>query len=147
MIVGMEQLDGNAESGRALYLRAGCYACHGGIADRKTTIFGPALNGVTLRLKRKELADAIVYPSKDVVERFRASVVVTDSGRTLAGFITEKSDEFVSVTDLRNNVTRIPAADVEEIVDQKKSLMPDRLLSRFSDEQIRDLLAFLASLK
>jgi putative heme-binding domain-containing protein len=124
-----------------------CYACHGGIEDRKTTIFGPALNGVTLRLKRIELADAIVYPSKQVVERFKASVLITTSGKQYSGFITEQSDDFVSITDIQNKITRVPRVKVDSIELQKTSLMPKRLLGTFTDEQVRDIMAFLQSLK
>ncbi|MEE3373354.1 MAG: HEAT repeat domain-containing protein [Planctomycetota bacterium] len=146
-VAGIAEIAGDVVAGRAAYLKAGCYACHGGIKNRQTTIFGPALNGVTLRLKRTELADAIVYPSKQVVERFKASVLITNDGQALQGFITEKSADFVSITDLKNKVTRLPRSEVDEIKVQNVSLMPSRLLSRFSDEEIKNLIAFLHSLR
>ncbi len=146
-ILNLKDYKGNVAKGRAAYLKAGCYACHGGIKEKKTTIFGPALNGVMLRLKRQELADAIVYPSKQVVERFKASVLVTSEGQSLQGFITENSEDFVSITDLENNVTRLPRSKVLAIRTEDTSLMPKELLSRFSDEDIRNLLTFLSSLK
>ena len=99
------------------------------------------------RLKRAELADAIVYPSKHVVERFKASVVVTDDGKILKGFITERNADFLSVTDLQNRVTRLRQDEVESVQTQNVSLMPAKLLSRLTDEEIRDLLAFLNGLR
>ena len=147
LITGLGDLEGDAARGRAIYLKASCYACHGGLDDRQTTIFGPALSGVVQRLKRGELADAIVFPSKQVVERFKATVVVTDDGQLLRGFVTERTDEFLSITDLQNRVTRLALSEVESIKAQDVSLMPAKLLNRFSDEEIRDLLAFLNSLR
>ena len=147
LVANLQEIKGDLVKGRGLYLKAGCYACHGGIEDRKTTIFGPALNGVTLRLKRIELADAIVYPSKQVVERFKASVLITTSGKQYSGFITEQSDDFVSITDIQNKITRVPRVKVDSIELQKTSLMPKRLLGTFTDEQVRDIMAFLQSLK
>ena len=147
VVLGITEIAGDVVAGRAAYLKAGCYACHGGIKNRQTTIFGPALNGVTLRLKRTELADAIVYPSKQVVERFKASILITNDGQALQGFITEQSADFVSITDLKNKVTRLPRSEVDEIKVQNVSLMPSRLLSRFSDEEIKNLIAFLHSLR
>lgn len=147
LIASMEQPQGDVSKGRALYLKTGCYACHGGIVDRKITIFGPPLNGVTLRLKRTELADAIVYPSKQVVERFKASLLITTSGNHYNGFITEQTDDFVSITDLQNKITRLPKSEVESIRLQETSLMPAKLLNSLSDQQVRDLLAFLKSLR
>ena len=147
LIANRKQFDGNIENGRAVYLKTGCYACHGGIANRTTTIFGPALSGATLRLKRSELADAIVYPSKQVVERFKASMIATVDGKTQTGFITEQTDDDVTITDIDNNITRIPREDIEEIKAQNKSLMPDTLLNGLSNNEINDLLTFLNSLK
>jgi putative heme-binding domain-containing protein len=139
--------EGDAAHGRQVYLNTGCFACHGGIDEKAATLFGPALTGATLRLKRKELADAIVYPSKLVAERFKATVLKTTDGRTLNGFVTENSDDFVSLTDLQNKVTRLPKAKVKSIKAQESSLMPAKLLSTLSEKDVRDLLAFLAALK
>ncbi|MDP7050925.1 MAG: HEAT repeat domain-containing protein [Verrucomicrobiota bacterium] len=147
LISSKKHIQGNISQGRAMYLKAGCYACHGGIDDRKTTIFGPPLNGATLRLKRKELADAIVYPSKHVAERFKASMLITKNGNRYNGFITEHTEDFVSVTDLQNKITRLPRSEVDSIQLQQTSLMPMKLLNGFSDQQVGDLLAFLKSLK
>ena len=147
LIDSAKEIQGDPNRGRAIYLKAGCYACHGGIENRATTIFGPALGGVTLRLKRKELADAIVYPSRQVVERFKASLVETVDGKTYTGFITEQTDEFVTITDIDNRITRIRKEDIEQMKTQNKSLMPEKLLNAFSDQEIHDLLSFLKSLK
>ena len=138
---------GNVDNGRTLYLNAGCYACHGGIAEQKTTIFGPSLNGVTLRLNPTELADAIVYPSKQVPERFKATLLTTISGEQYNGFITEQTDDFVSITDLQNQITRLKKSMVDSIKPQETSLMPAKLINGFTDEQVANLLTFLKSLE
>ncbi|MEE2614523.1 MAG: HEAT repeat domain-containing protein [Verrucomicrobiota bacterium] len=147
LIVSSINTKGDIARGRKLYLNAGCYACHGGIEDQKTTIFGPSLNGATLRLKPEELADAIVYPSKHVPERFKASLLTTTAGDQYNGFITEQTDKFVSITDLQNKITRLRKVVVDSIKPQESSLMPAKLTNSFSDQQIVDLLAFLKSLK
>ena len=138
---------GDAANGRQVYLSTGCFACHGGLDNQHATLFGPPLAGATLRLNRQELADAIVYPSKLVAERFRATVLETTEGDKFNGFITENSDEFVSVTDLQNNVTRLPKGKVKSLQAQATSLMPAKLLNALSDKQVLDLLAFLAAMK
>ena len=147
LIASNEPIQGDISQGRIMYLRAGCYACHGGIEDRETTIFGPPLNGITLRLNRKELADAIVYPSRQVPERFKASTLITSSGNRYNGFITEQTEDYVSVTDLQNKVTRLPKSEVDSMQLQQMSLMPMKLMNGFSNKQVGDLLAFLESLK
>ncbi len=147
LIAGVDAIQGDIERGGTQYLKAGCFACHGGLKNQQSSIFGPPLAGVTLRLNRTELADAIVYPSKQVVERFRATELTTKDGQTLNGFITELSDDFVSITDLQNQVTRLRRISVESIQANETSLMPEKLLNSFSDQEIRDLLAFITSLR
>ncbi|MEC9091893.1 MAG: hypothetical protein VX438_04250, partial [Planctomycetota bacterium] len=80
-------------------------------------------------------------------ERFKASLVATIDGKTYTGFITEQTDDYVTLTDIENKITRIAREDVEQIKAQDKSLMPEKLLNGFSNSEISDLLAFLESLK
>jgi putative heme-binding domain-containing protein len=147
LIVGMKDYSGDLARGRQVYLEASCFACHGGVDDQSSAVFGPALAGVTKRLNASELADALVYPSRQVAERFKAQEVLTNDGRTLSGFLTEQSEDFVAITDLQNQVTRLPRSAVKEIKAQESSLMPAKLLNRFSREDIAHLMAFLDQMK
>ncbi|MEE3055303.1 MAG: HEAT repeat domain-containing protein [Planctomycetota bacterium] len=147
LIAGTKKIEGNATNGRLAYLKAGCFACHGGIKNKETTIFGPPLAGVTQRLNREELADSLAFPSKAVAERFRAMQVVTSKGQVLSGFITENSDTHVTITDIKNKIHRIPKKEVRDLREQKTSLMPADLLGPLSDQEIRDLLTFLQEMK
>ena len=147
LIAGTKKIEGNATNGRLAYLKTGCFACHGGIKNKETTIFGPPLVGVTQRLNREELADSIAFPSKLVAERFRGTTVVTSKGQILTGFLTENSDTHVTITDIKNKIHRIPKKEVRDLREQKTSLMPPGLLGPLNDQEIRDLLTFLQELK
>lgn len=135
---------GDALRGVKVYETIGCNNCHGGgvTPGQEGKIFGPDLNGVTRRLSRNELADSIVYPSKQIAERFRASEVELKDGTTLTGFITEQSEEAVTLA-TRDDVQKISRAKIEKITPQSISLMPEHLLNRASEQDIRDLLSFL----
>lgn len=137
---------GNASHGRTIYLQAGCFSCHGGLADKQAALFGPDLAGVTKRLQARELADAIVYPSKQVAERFRNTLVLTDNGVTSSGVLTERNQEYLVLVNQDNQVTRIESARIEAVRALDTSPMPAKLLNRFTKEQTLDLLAFLRSL-
>ncbi len=117
------------------------------MGDKTGTLFGPSLAGVTARLNRQELADAIVYPSRQVSDRFKATEVTTVDGRTLSGFLTEQTDEFVTITDTQNEVTRLPRTRVRTIKSQETSLMPARLLNALGEDEVNDLLAFIHQLE
>jgi hypothetical protein len=47
----------------------------------------------------------------------------------------------------QNKEVRVPAGDVESLVSQQKSLMPELLLREMTPQQAADLLAFLTSLR
>ena len=139
--------DGDISRGRNIYLQAQCFSCHGGLADKKAAIFGPDLAGVTKRLKPQELADAIVYPSKQVAERFRNTLLVTADGDMYTGVLTEKTDDQMVIVDRENAVHRIAKSDVEVVKTLETSPMPEDLLNRFDEQNVRDLVAFIRSLE
>lgn len=147
LIAGMKEFKGNAANGRKVYLQTACFACHGGLKGQAGSLFGPPLAGATQRLNRQELADAIVYPSKLVQDRFKATEVITTDGKTFSGFVTEQTDEFVSITDVQSQVTRLPRKQVKEIKAQEQSLMPTKLLNALKKEEIIDLMTFVHEMK
>lgn len=135
---------GNAARGAAVYETLQCNTCHGGgvTPGREGRIFGPDLSGVTRRLSRSELADAVVYPSRQVADRFKAYEVERKDATPLVGFITEQGADFVTLAD-REQLHRIPRDQVRSINSLPSSLMPEHLLNRLGWDEIRDLLAFL----
>ena len=144
MILSADFRRGDAGGGARVYERLQCNSCHGGgvTPGQEGRLFGPDLAGVTRRLSRQEFADAIVYPSKQVADRFKAQQVQLKEGESLTGFITEQNDETVTLAD-RDLVHRIPRTQIRSVTPQSTSLMPEHLLNRLSPVEIRDLLAFL----
>jgi putative heme-binding domain-containing protein len=140
-------LDFNAGSpvrGARIYERVQCNSCHGGgvTPGQEGRLFGPDLAGVTRRISRPELADSIVYPSKQVADRFKAQEVQLKEGEPLTGFITEQADDTITLA-ARDQVHRISRSRIRSIEPQATSLMPERIVNALTDEEIRDLLAFL----
>lgn len=138
---------GDAPRGRKLYERLQCNSCHAGgqTPGQEGRLFGPDLTGVTARLTRPELADAIVYPSKQVADRFKAVAVTLKDGRELTGFITERANDHVTFAD-STTVYRLSPNEIVKTAPQEKSLMPEGLLRTSSDQDIADLLKFLSTL-
>jgi len=143
----LETFDGDRVRGRQAYIKGGCFACHGGLGDQEGTLFGPTLVGATQRLNREELADAIIYPSKQVPERFKASEMTLKDGRSISGFITGTTDTHVSITDMSNQVSVVNRTDIESLEAQDTSLMPEGLLQTFTDREITDLMTFIHHLE
>ena len=135
---------GDRRHGGEVYERLQCNSCHGGgiALGREGRIFGPDLAGVTRRLSPKEFAESLVFPSKQVADRYKAYEATLNDGTVLTGFITEQNDAVVTFAD-REQVHRLPRPQIRSIAPQSNSLMPDHLLNGLSWEQIRDLVAFL----
>ena len=146
-IVSTASRGGQAGRGAQHYEALQCHTCHGGGTSpgREGRIFGPDLAGVTRRLTRAELAEALVYPSKQVADRFKAFSLEAKDGTVLSGFITEQTDAAVTFAD-QQQVRQIPRTEIVRLAPQTSSLMPDRLLNRLADDELRDLLAFLESI-
>ena len=144
MILSADFRRGDAGGGARVYERLQCHSCHGGgvTPGQEGRLFGPDLAGVTRRLSRQEFADAIVYPSKQVADRFKAQQVQLKEGESLTGFITEQTDDTITLS-ARDQVHRIARDQVRSVEPQSTSLMPERLLNPLTDEEIRDLLTFL----
>jgi uncharacterized repeat protein (TIGR03806 family) len=141
-------LRGDALRGRSLFLTAKgvqCRNCHR-IAKQGKSV-GPDLDGVAKKNDRRALLESILQPSKKVDPKFRAILVETVQGRVFTGLLVSRTDQLVVVKDGTGKEIRIAAADVEMIVPQAKSLMPELLVKDLTAQQVADLLAFLETLK
>ena len=61
--------------------------------------------------------------------------------------LSKKDAQTVVLKDAKNKVMTYDAADVEQLVPQQQSLMPDLLLRDMTKQQVADLLAYLESLR
>ena len=77
-----------------------------------------------------------------MADRFKAQQVQLKEGESLTGFITEQTDDTITLS-ARDQVHRIARDQVRSVEPQSTSLMPERLLNPLTDEEIRDLLTFL----
>jgi hypothetical protein len=64
-----------------------------------------------------------------------------------SGLLVKKTDAEVVLRDAEGKLITLPARDLEALVPQQKSLMPDLLLRDMTAQEVADLLAFLANLK
>ncbi|MFP6750308.1 MAG: hypothetical protein VB855_01415, partial [Pirellulaceae bacterium] len=140
------RLRGSLQRGRQLFVQEAtvqCRNCHqlGGAGKQ----VGRDLSDVGIRLTREQILESILYPSRKIEPAYSSYIVETVDGRVLTGLIKSKSDtQLVLVTVDAKEVT-LPMEDVDLLVRQPKSLMPDLLLRDLTAQQVADLLAFLIS--
>ena len=141
-------LPGSIARGRDVFFKADgiqCRNCHK--IEGKGKEIGPDLSGVGKKNTRAQILESILQPSKKIDPKWLAFVVETVQGRVFTGLLIKKDDKEVVLRDAKDKLTRIPAADVDVMAPQQKSLMPDLLVRDMTAAQVADLTAFLASLK
>jgi putative heme-binding domain-containing protein len=139
---------GDIERGHALFLDGhtlACNSCHR-IGDRGPQV-APELTHIGKKYTRGQLLDKLVDPSKSVDPKFAVYLLQTTDGRSHLGLLVSQTDREVVLRDVKDELIRFRAAEVESLTKQSRSLMPDQLLRDLTLQQAVDLLAFLESLK
>jgi putative heme-binding domain-containing protein len=143
----LKRLDGPAdpEAGRRVFEHAKvatCSKCHR-IEGRGADI-GPDLSLIG-RTDRKWIVESILQPSAVVAPHYQPWKVDTVDGKSRVGLlIGTHLDESVYV-DAKGDEFKVLAGDVADAVPTKGSIMPDGLIDTLTDQELRDLVAFLAA--
>jgi putative heme-binding domain-containing protein len=130
---------GSPEKGRALF-QMSCGACH--MLHGEGGKIGPDLSGYE-RDNLDFLLPAIVDPNLGIREEFTSFVLATTDGQTLTGYLTENQPQSVTILDLAQNKVLIPRERIKTLTASPVSLMPESLLAAYTDEQLRDLFAWV----
>jgi putative heme-binding domain-containing protein len=120
---------------------AQCFTCHR-INARGGSI-GPDLSPIGKTTVRERILNSILDPSRDVAPEFVPWMFVMKDGRRLTGVIIEENDGVVKLGDTTSTVTKIKVPDIDRRVLQKGSIMPDKLVDQLTQQELRDLIAFL----
>jgi uncharacterized repeat protein (TIGR03806 family) len=139
---------GDIDRGRKFFFEAAgvqCRNCH--TIHGKGKEVGPDLSEIGKKFNRSQLLESILDPSKKIDPKYLVYVVETTAGRIESGQLEKKTADEVILKSAENKLIRIKASDVELMVAQQKSLMPDLLLRDMTALQVADLTAFLSSLK
>jgi putative membrane-bound dehydrogenase-like protein len=120
---------------------AGCYKCHR--VEGRGKDIGPDLSLIG-RTERKWIVESIIQPSAAVAPNYQAWQVRTHDGRTRTGLLVGTYLDRSVYIDEKGNQFEVLAVDVADILAAKNSIMPDGLLDGLTDQEIRDLVAYLA---
>jgi len=126
--------------GRLVFSRT-CASCHR-LFDQGGTI-GPDLTG-SQRSNLDYVLENLLDPSAIVPFDYRVTILETKEGRFLTGIIKEENDRTLTVQTQNDSVV-IPKSEIENRNQSSLSLMPDGLLDKMTNEELRDLVAYLAS--
>ncbi|VAX38531.1 hypothetical protein MNBD_PLANCTO02-2731 [hydrothermal vent metagenome] len=130
---------GDVYNGRKLFLNS-CAKCHRLFNDGKR--IGPGLTAYKRDDSLRMLLN-IVSPSAEIREGYEQYLVVDLDGKIATGFLFDQDKNVVVLRGADGQNITIKRDNIDEMIRQKKSLMPEGLLSKMTDQQIRDLFSYL----
>ncbi|MCA9167044.1 MAG: c-type cytochrome, partial [Planctomycetales bacterium] len=137
------QGSGDPLSGRTLFAgKATCAKCHRLFA--KGADIGPDLTSFN-RTNLRRMLLAVVHPSAEIREGFGSFTVITTDGRVLSGLKIEQNDNVLVLRGSDGQDQVIAVADIDELLPNTQSMMPVGLLDGLTDDEVRDLFAYLTS--
>ncbi len=139
-----EGRSGSIEKGAEVFAKAQCVKCHrkGDVGER----LGPDLTSISKRFMKKEVLEAILYPSHVVSDQYASKSVITTDGRTFTGIVAPGAAGETIVLQATGQKVAIAEADIDSIVPSKISAMPEGLLNELTLIEISDLMAYLGML-
>ena len=135
---------GDASRGGALMESNKCFDCHR-IRDRGSRL-GPNLSDIGGRRTPDRLRQALVAPDEDVTPENRFVRLVTREGATITGRLLNQDAFSVQLITPKDELKTYLRASLREYAIVDKGLMPS-VQGKLTDQQIADLVAYLASLK
>ncbi len=138
---------GDQRRGQELFAspRAACTTCHtiGYLGGR----IGPDLTGVGKVRSRRDLLEAVVYPSASFVRSYEPWMITTTDGQIHLGNIKNEGADFIVLNVLGGLEVRIERALIRDATPSPTSLMPAGFDQLLTSQELADLLAFLESRK
>jgi putative heme-binding domain-containing protein len=138
---------GSFEQGRDIFFgaKASCSACHA--INNKGGGVGPDLGKIGLIRSGRDLLESIVFPSASFARGFEPYVVETKAGKTHSGILARENTDAIYLLTTERIEIRIGREEIESFAPGRVSIMPQGLETALSRRELRDLLAYLQSLR
>jgi putative membrane-bound dehydrogenase-like protein len=138
---------GDAERGRAVFASAkvACVACHA-VGNQGGKI-GPDLTRVGAIRSGRDLLESILFPSSTFAQGYEPFIAETADGEQHSGVVVEQDEKRVVLRTSAGHEINLSKSALKEFRRAALSLMPEGLETALTEQDLRDLLAFLRSLK
>jgi len=130
----------NLAEGRAMFQKH-CVNCHRLFGEGGT--IGPEITGAQ-RTNVEYMLENLVDPSSAVAKDFQMELFRTDTGRAITGLVIDETEIALTIQTANERLV-VPKSEIEERTLSKVSMMPEGLLQTLSNDQVRDLIGYLAS--
>ena len=137
--------EGDTRRGHEVFMskKAACNACHKlGYGGGR---LGPDLTSIGRARNRRDLLEAMMFPSISIVRGYESVSVELNDGRVVSGIVTSESGDEIVISVDAQKTHRISRTDIAEIVPSSVSPMPNGLATALTQQEIADVIAFLLS--
>jgi hypothetical protein len=138
---------GDVAAGRRVFFHSkvgGCFRCHR--VEGRGTDLGPDLSTIG-RTERRGILESILQPSNQVAPSYQTWRLEMSDGKVYTAMLVNTYlDEYTYVDD-KGRQFKVNTRDVTETRPLPTSIMPDGLAGMLTDQELRDLLAYLCARK
>jgi putative membrane-bound dehydrogenase-like protein len=142
-LADLMKLRGDAAKGQAMFMQAGCVACHQ--VKGQFINFGPDLTEIGSKLSREGLFTAILYPSAAVEHSYGGVQVTTREGGSIMGYVISETADDLTLKIAGGAAYPIKKTNIQKREEMKDSLMPPGLAGAIGPSGLADLVDYLAS--
>jgi putative heme-binding domain-containing protein len=132
----------SGDEGRQIYDKL-CAQCHKFGAIGKEV--GPDLTTVTSRLKKKDIVESILWPSKTISDQYEMALIQTKTGDVIAGMVQRENAQavFMVTAEAPDKPIRVLKAQIAERKKSTVSIMPEGLVDTLGVGPVSNLVTFL----
>ena len=134
---------GRPDIGKELF-RKTCSPCHK--IGKEGRDFAPNLDGIGNRGLDRLIED-ILDPNRNVDVAFRSTTIVTRKGKVTTGLLRPGTGQRLVLVDREGREIAVPLADIARKQPSRLSPMPANFSETLSEQELRDLLTYLLSLR
>jgi putative heme-binding domain-containing protein len=88
------------------------------------------------------ILENVLDPSAVVAQDYQVTVLETKDGRVLTGIIRQENDKVVTLQTQNERVT-VPKQEIQSRTKSPVSMMPEGMLDKLTNDEVRDLVAYL----
>ena len=145
VMLGLAELKGNPDMGKAIFIRQGCIACHS--TSKSEPLKGPFMGQIGSIMNREQIAESILKPNASISQGFASVLLTTKANKSFMGFITAESAEKITIRDIAGGVRSIPMENIVSRKELEMSMMPAGLANSLSLEEFASLVTYLSQQK
>jgi quinoprotein glucose dehydrogenase len=138
---------GDAERGRGLFasLELGCQRCHK--VQGAGGQLGPDLTGIGQKFGRDQLVEAVLFPSRQILNGYQQVILTTDDGESVTGLVQTEDAVSVTLADAGGKASVVRKDHIRARRMSDVSPMPEGLHNGLSLDAFSDLIAYLEQLR